>query len=289
MKLRKKLHALFGSWRDDVDTRWLDVLDGIEPNFTGVADHLELNDDEIVFPGRRGQAPQGARSDSHIFRAFEGIAPKDVTVVVMGQDPYQRVAQATGRAFEQGDLRDWFGQPRVAPSLKRIIQAVATERSGDPSYVAGADAGWTRLVADLESGGTAVPPPHDLWNRWQDQGVLFFNAIFTFNRADPDFQFDGHAPLWAPIVRGILGHVVRRKNRPVVFVSWGDKAVKAFRASGAEMAARDEGTWEKTVTWVRRPHPNAQPINDPPFLKGENPFRQINEALNRVGGERIDW
>jgi uracil-DNA glycosylase len=288
MSLRNALEKLLDGWRADLSQPWRQVLDSTEPDVAAVDGTLELADGEVIFPGRKGAAPPGARPDSHIFRALDGIAPPDVSVVVIGQDPYQKVSQATGRSFEQGDLQDWFGKPRVSPSLRRIIQALAAVRTGNDAYVKSGD-GWRQLVKDLGDSAIEIPPPRDLWDAWQSQGVLYINAIFTFNRAEPRFQFDGHGRAWAPIVRAILGHLVRRENRSIVFVAWGNKAKQLFDSSGAEQAARDANTWQRTVTLVRRPHPNAQSAADPPFLRGENPFTQINDALSAVGGSAVAW
>lgn len=288
MRLRQALEVLLDGWRSDVSADWRDLLAGVEPDFAGVAANLELDAGETIFPGRKGAAPAGARADSHIFRALDGVRPQDVSVVVMGQDPYTKVAQATGRSFEQGDLSDWFGTPRVAPSLKRMIQALATSRTGDERYLAGAG-GWQRILDDIHASRLSIPAPLPLWDHWQSQGVLYLNAILTFNRVDPAFQFNGHGRLWSPILRTILGKLVERPDQPIVFVAWGGKAKEAFDASGAEQAARDAGTWEESVTLVRRAHPNSPPFSTPPFLAGENAFSQINAALQAVGGTAIDW
>jgi len=282
------MDVLLNGWRGDVNVLWQNVFLGIDPAVASVPDNLEIGPSEVIFPGRKGLAPTGARSDSHIFRALDGIRPDDVSVVVMGQDPYQKVGQATGRSFEQGDLADWLGHPPVSPSLKRIIQSLAAFRSNDVAYSNGS-AGWTKLLHDLNNSTIQVPGPLPLWDYWQSQGVLFINAILTFTRADPAIQFDGHRRVWAPIVKAILGHLVRRQNKSLVFVAWGDKAKQALETSGAIQAARDAGTWDESVVLVQRPHPNARPTSDPPFLRGTNAFAQINQALDSVGAQQIAW
>ena len=288
MKLRDALESLLEDWRDDISPRWSAVLSGVEPDFAAVDDSLELDPGEVIFPGRRGRAPAGGRPDSCIFRALDSIDPDDVRVVVMGQDPYTHVAQATGRSFEQGDLTDWLGKPRVSPSLQRIIQAVALARTGDRRFTDGAGA-WQRLVADLRTGALTIEPSMTLWDGWQAQGVLFVNAIFTFNRFDPRYQFGGHQPLWRPIVRRLLVHLAGRAGRPVAFVAWGGKALDALNGAGVEAAARAAGTWDKTVTLVRGPHPNAPPPGQPPFLHGRDPLGEVNQAVARVGGTPVRW
>lgn len=50
---------------------------------------------------RPAYPPLRAGNDGrHLFRAFNGINPDQVRVVVIGQDPYPERARATGRAFE---------------------------------------------------------------------------------------------------------------------------------------------------------------------------------------------
>jgi uracil-DNA glycosylase len=287
-RLQDALSALLAGWRSDLDPAWRAVLDGVEPDFAGVAADLDVADGEVIFPGRKGRAPAGARPDAHVFRALDGITPDDLSVVVMGQDPYTQVTQATGRSFEQGDLRDWLGKPKVTPSLRRMIQALAAVRSpGKPAYLDSAG-GWGRIVDDIRAGVLQIEPPRELWDLWQRQGVMFINAILTFNRFKPHHQFDGHGRLWAPVVRALLGHLARRPGRPVVFVTWGGKAQDAFKASGVEAAARAAGTWGKSVCQVKRPHPNALG-EGAPFLQGSNPFDEINTVLTAAGGTAIRW
>jgi|ERR1700688_2585903 len=288
MKLREGLQSLLAGWRGDISERWSTVLAGVEPDFGAVDDSLELGPEEVIFPGRKGQAPLGARPDSCIFRALDGIEPDDVGVVVIGQDPYTHVAQATGRSFEQGDLTDWYGRPRVSPSLQRIVQAVALARTGDRRYADGAGA-WQLLVGDLRTGQLAVPASRELWDGWQAQGVLFVNAILTFNRFDPRYQFGGHQPLWRPVVKRLLVHLASRAGRPMVFVAWGGKAGDALAEAGVEAAAKAAGTWGKTVTVVKGPHPNAPPASQPPFLHDRDPLRAVNQAVAQVAGEAVRW
>src|SRR6185369_12848524 len=104
-------------------------------------------------------------------RAFDGITPDEVRVVVIGQDPYPHVEQATGRSFEQADVV--AGLTKVTPSLKRILQAVALARTGDRRYVDGGAEAWQRVLAARAAGTLDLPPPLPMWDRWQGAGVMF--------------------------------------------------------------------------------------------------------------------
>jgi len=287
-KLRVALQQLLSGWRNDLSPEWAAAFSAIEPDFAAVDPSLTLTNGEVIFPGRKGQAPPGARSDSHIFRALEGIKPEEVRVVVMGQDPYTHVSQATGRSFEQGDLADWLGAPAVTPSLRRIIQALAFHRTTDREYLAGAD-GWTSLVQAVRQHQLNIEPAKALWDGWQSQGVVFINAILTFNRFTPDFQFRGHQPLWKPIIRRFLEVLVRRQNAQLVCVAWGGKASQAIKGAGVEVAAKTAGTWQTSVTIVKGPHPNAPPRDAPPFLATGDRFADINVALKSLSGTEVRW
>jgi uracil-DNA glycosylase len=285
--LRDELRQLLQGWRSDLSPAWSAALAGAEPDFDAVSSELTLASGEVIFPGRKGHPPAGARSDSHIFRALDAISPDDVRVVVMGQDPYTHVQQATGRSFEQGDLKDWLGTPAVSPSLRRIVQALAIHRTGDAKY--GGGIGWNKVVDDIRGGTLQIAPTRDLWDHWQSQGVIFINAILTFNRFEPDFQFKGHQPLWAPMIRELLRHLVIRTRRQLVCVGWGGKAQAALKDAGVQSAAEAAGTWNTSVRIVKGPHPDAPPPNDPPFLAGPDRFGEVNDAIVAIGGKPVQW
>jgi uracil-DNA glycosylase len=286
--LRDAMAVLLDGWRADLPPVWSDALAGVEPDLAAVRADLELADGEIVFPGRQGRAPAGARADSHMFRALDGIAPADVRVVVMGQDPYTHVEQATGRSFEQGDLADWLGKPKVTPSLRRIVQALARRRTGTLAYLDG-QGGWARVVSDIKSGALTIEDPRALWDHWQAQGVVFLNAILTFNRFQSDFQFQGHQPLWRPVLVRLLDVLVRRPDRALVCVAWGGKAEAAFKSARVEESARAAGTWESHVRIVTASHPNAFGAPPPFFAGSGDRLQDVNDALVAMGGKAVDW
>lgn len=282
------MRALLDGWRADLPPAWRDALGDVEPDFGAIRSDLELAPGEVVFPGRKGRPPAGARPDAHVLRALDGIGPADVRVVVMGQDPYTKVGQATGRSFEQGDLEDWLGKPKVTPSLRRIVQGLARRRTGTLAYLDG-QGGWGRVVADIRAGALAIEGPRALWDRWQRQGVVFLNAILTFNRFEPDFQFRGHQPLWRPVLIRLLDVLARRQDAALVCVAWGGKAADAIKSARVEESARAAGTWQSHVRVVTASHPNAFGAPPPFFAGSGDPLGDVNAALVAMGGTAVDW
>lgn len=288
--LRQAMERHLEDWEDDIATGWRDLLGNTAPAFQDIDGSLRTEPDEVIFPGRKGREPKGAPGGSHTFRAFDGIAPKDVRVVIIGQDPYPDVKRATGRAFEQGDLESWLSKkPNVALSLKRIAQQAAHFRSGKSAYKSTAG-GWDHVKKDLASGSLELEAPRDLFNAWQSQGVLMLNAGLTLTRYQPGghpHQRNGHIPLWAPVVGAICRRIAQRQSVPVVFLCWGSYARRFLARVGVLASAKRPlkiADGMAATDALARNHPATAD-----FLKGPNLFKEANQRLQRLGAAPIDW
>ncbi len=122
-----------------------------------------------------------------IFRAFE-ICPFDqVSVVILGQDPYHGAGQAHGLCFS---VPEAIAMP---PSLKNI---------------------YKEIVTDL--GGGAIPP-HGNLESWGRQGVLLLNATLTVRASTPaSHQGQG----WETFTDRVI-ETLSRERDGLVFLLWG--------------------------------------------------------------------
>ena len=296
MKLSDAFREVLANWRDDLPTAWRTVFAGADPDFAGVDAALVHEPWEPIFPSRKGKRILGAPKDAHIFRAFDKLQPKDVRVVLVGQDPYPDIADATGRAFEQGNLTGWVQDGhRVAKSLKRVIQVAADTRVDHRRYVNG-DAGWQSLLEDLSDGRVEVPEPSNFFDGWRNQGVLLLNTGLTISRfgtagsPDAEYQFKGHLPLWKPILERAFTAIATRPTGKVVFLLWGQPAAKRFAETGVRVQAEQAGTFGTRVRVVSKAHPAAgNPGGSVPFLAGPNTLGEVNDALDQMGEEPIEW
>ena len=292
MNLRDALRAHLQDWKNDLSAPWRKAFADIELDFNRVRADLELHPGEFIFPARKNHPITGAPPRSHIFRAFDGIHPRDVRAVVIGQDPYPNFTWATGRAFEQGDLRRWTNNAReVADSLARIVQVLVAARTNNQIYVAG-DAAWRQLISDNENGVISLEPPPELFNNLQRKGVLFLNTGLTisrFERGGSPEQLEGHIPLWKPIVAHILTWLAKRPNKHTVFLLWGNPAKAMFRESRVEQVAQEAGTWGVRVSAVEHFHPAAQGQGIPRFFQPPNSFTKANELFIQMGAVPIEW
>ena len=123
------------------------------------------------------------------YRALELVAPEDVRVVILGQDPYHGAGQAMGLAFSVP--RD----VRVPPSLANIFKELA------------ADVGIAR-------------PSHGDLTSWARQGVLLLNTALTVEAG----KAGSHARIgWDAVTSGVIA-MASRAAPAAVFMLWGNHA-----------------------------------------------------------------
>lgn len=126
-----------------------------------------------------------------VFRAFHRLAPDQVKVVILGQDPYHGERQAHGLAFSVP-----VGQ-KIPPTLRNI---------------------YKELEADL-----GIPmPDHGFLESWEKEGVLLLNTVLTVEEGRPG----SHAGLgWEQFTGEVIGYLCSL-GQPLVFLLWGNHARK---------------------------------------------------------------
>jgi uracil-DNA glycosylase len=135
--------------------------------------------EQVVFP-----------HPSKVFRSFELVAPQDVRVVILGQDPYHTPGVADGLAFST------LSTNRIPPSLQNIFKELRGEGFE------------TKDNPDLE--------------RWAQQGVLLLNASLTVRSGEAN----SHAEYgWHQFTDAVI-KTVSETQEHVVFMLWGAFARK---------------------------------------------------------------
>lgn len=124
-----------------------------------------------------------------IFRAFELTPVADVSVVIIGQDPYHGPRQANGLSFAVAE------NMRIPPSLQNIFKEIKN---------------------DL---GTEPLPSGDL-TRWARQGVLLLNAVLTV-RAGVPASHKGFG--WEMFTDAAIRRLAEHAEH-IVFMLWGKYA-----------------------------------------------------------------
>ena len=123
-----------------------------------------------------------------IFRSLSFSAPKDINVVIVGQDPYHSYGQANGLAFSVNE------GTKLPPSLKNIYKELESDLG----------------IIESENGNL---------ESWAQQGVLLLNTILTVEESRPG----SHQGIgWEEITDCFLNNI--GNNGAVVFILWGAKA-----------------------------------------------------------------
>lgn len=125
-----------------------------------------------------------------VFTIFDKIAPKDVKVIILGQDPYHGVNQANGMSFSVNK-----GE-KIPPSLRNI---------------------YIELNSDLG----IIPPSHGDLTAWVEQGVFLLNATLTVEQAKPN----SHKDIGWQIFTDRVIEIISNFDYPKVFILWGSFAI----------------------------------------------------------------
>lgn len=123
------------------------------------------------------------------YRALELLAPEDVNVVILGQDPYHGEGEAHGLAFSVPE------GVKMPPSLRNIFR---------------------ELADDIKVPAPAIT---DL-TRWVKQGVLLLNTALTVAPGSPGSHANNG---WKRVTDAIISSLANA-DKPLVFVLWGKHA-----------------------------------------------------------------
>lgn len=127
---------------------------------------------------------------SRIFAAFDACPLPQVSVVILGQDPYHGPGQANGLCFSVAP------GVQMPPSLVNIFKEVSAD--------------------------TGAPMPHDgNLERWARQGVLLLNTTLTV-RAHQAASHSGHG--WEQFTDAAIS-ALTAAPQPIVFMLWGSHAI----------------------------------------------------------------
>ena len=153
-----------------------------------------------------------------VFRALNLVgSPRNVRIIIVGQDPYPRAESAVGISFLDGAVES-FQSPRLAPSVRHVLQAIVVSRK-----LMGPQDNVDKLRAVLKDniGETQTEWFTSLATRC---GVLWLNRSLTFGGKDPK-TLQVHLTFWKPVIETILEEVVRaRASSGLIVLLWGAKA-----------------------------------------------------------------
>lgn len=189
---------------------------------------------------------------SLVFAALESIAPEDVRVVILGQDPYHSPGKARGVAF--GYHPEYKGS--VNSSMANILDE--------------ASRGHTHGEFDLTL------------QHWVDQGVLLLNTRLTVEHEKPM----SHAGLgWEPEVQKLIDYLIAVARKPMVFLCWGAEARKMVMR---QKTIDNPNVLRLCTSHPCKYSASRGSFLAEPFL-GSRCFDKANKWLITAGEEPIKW
>jgi len=129
---------------------------------------------------------------TNIFRCFNYFELNETKIVILGQDPYHGIGQATGLCFgiEKG--------VRIPPSLRNIMKELKDDLNID------------LYDTTLES--------------WAKQNILLLNASLSVREGKPN----SHSFLWDDFTKYIIDELNNCKHS-IIFIAWGAFAHNKFK------------------------------------------------------------
>ena len=188
------------------------------------------------------------------------------------------------------DLRPIFSQIAPAPELvcrafEMPIDEVRVLLLGQDPYPTDGDAvglafaiapgralprSLRNIMTELASDVPAATHTGDL-SRWSEQGVMLLNRHLTTGLGSAG----SHIGLgWQEFTDAAVRALAQHHGRDLVAVLWGNQARTAQPLLGAAQI-------------VASAHPS--PLSAHRGFFGSKPFSQVNQALEKVGREPIDW
>lgn len=206
----------------------------------------ELRKTETIYP-----------SQEKILNALAFTAPKDVRVVILGQDPYHGPNQAMGLSFSvpQGE--------KLPPSLRNI---------------------YKEMASDL---GCSMPESGDLTS-WAQQGVLLLNTTLTVR----EHAANSHSKLGWQVLSNYVIERCFSLPQPVVFLAWGRHAITLVEDARPRAVGQSCANLE-TKHILKSTHPSPLSANkqggELRAFMGSRPFSSANNLLVRCGQSPIEW
>lgn len=187
----------------------------------------------------------------NIFKVFYLVNPKDVKVIIWGQDPYHQILH-TGKSRAQGLSFSVDKSDDVPGSLLNIYKEIINNYPTTPE--------------------SRLPKNGDL-THWVYQGVFLLNSCLT-TRADIPNAHSKYI-LWHPFIDKML-RFLSKFNKNIIHILWGKEAQKLEKLISATSKSMLIG-----------PHPSG--LSAYRGFIGCGHFKTINDMLKAQGKTEIIW
>ena len=219
-----------------------------------------------------------------IFAFLKDTTLDDVSVVIVGQDPYDKPQEATGMAFSTSKYLEY-----KTPSIEAIYTElerehyIALDKEIQEMYPIHPDMDERARTKTLKARQSLsnkyryIAPKTGSLRRWRSQGVLLLNSALTIvPHSNKQRDAKKHYELWRAFVVTFLSYINSQRNN-VVFMFWGVVAKSLHKEQAIKKKAAN--------LYLEGPHP----VNRQGKFVGCGHFSQANEFLVKCGKKPIEW
>lgn len=134
-----------------------------------------------------------------------------IKVIILGQDPYPQKGVPSGRSFEVQNLNSWSEKFKQT-SLRNILRNIYKSYTGELKNL-------TDIRTEIEEGKFKILPPNEIFDYWENQGVLMLNTYLTCKVGEPG----SHRKYWDKFSKELLKYIVNT-NGNITWFLWGSEA-----------------------------------------------------------------
>ena len=146
---------------------------------------IKLCEEQELFEGHLNIFP----TPDLVFNSIKDLSPKDIKVIILGQDPYHQPNQAMGLSFSVPE------SIKIPPSLINI---------------------YKELSNDIDN--FIIPKNGDL-TKWKNEKILMLNSSLTVLESKPM----KHMKYWKPITDKMIEYI-SEMNQVKIFMLWGNSS-----------------------------------------------------------------
>lgn len=196
-----------------------------------------------------------------VFNAYHAIDPRDVKVIIFGQDPYPEILidgtpKATGMSFSVHHNTD------ITVSLRNIFKLAHNSFPNNISQFPVGEDEEPRPLRNYEHGDLTA---------WCNQGVMLLNSALTICPQEGST----HYHLWAGFLKYTVDYILEF-NPKLITVLFGREAQKMTK-------------FLQRTTIFTLPHPAARDQRNQKEFFESKLFAKINVKLIENGQTPIDW
>ena len=148
---------------------------------------------------------------------FARVDINRIKVIILGMDPYPSSYEsgpvATGRSFEVANVDSWCQKFKQA-SLTNILKSLYYLKFNKEENI-------ENIRKEIKENKFKILPPHEWFDKMEEEGVLFLNATLTVKKNKPN----SHTAIWKNFMDDLIKYICDfDKNKNITWLLWGKNA-----------------------------------------------------------------